>query len=410
MYLEKGMSDSIINILEEEFGEEWTTYKRGNFIHIRAIIISLFIELVTQRKIFKEKYSTIESFYEKYADNDIILQAIEKDNGEPALSAFVNVSDNVNKIIDDYIKIIVQSEKLDINREQISVIKKVLVPLVELAKSKKDLISKYVIEEESISEMTNHEKAKPNSLSCKNISMDNPILHKFCKIANYTDVCKKFFSSESNIGLMLLVATKLSDGFNSEFKNGGCPTIHTQAREIIVRDTADYVQKPRKKTFSGKRSYSDLDWVKPKNKNKKQKKSKKDLDYVWIYSDDPIVSTKKDIVIPTSNQEIVLGPEKKFSLEESEIIQPKKSGLLDNILMPPNIFLVEESKEDENEVEEIEEIQESDRSNLTFNSNSNFEMLIKALNNIGNKETNSNVFGRFLTNPSFSSDFSNIFN
>ncbi len=408
------MSDSIINILEEEFGEEWTTYKRGNFIHIRAIIISLFIELITQRKIFKEKYSTIQSFYEKYADNDIILQAIEKDNGEPELSTFVNVSDNVNKIINDYIKMIVQSNKLDIKEEQISIIKKVLVPLVELAKSKKDVISKYVIESQSICEMTKHKKDKPNSLTNNNISMDNPALHKFCKIANYTDMCKKFFSSESNIGLMLLVATKLSDGFNSEFKNGGCPTIHTQAREIIVRDTADYLQKPRKKTVSIKRSYSDLCWVKPKNK-KNKKKAKKDHDYVWIYSDDPIVSTnKKDIVIPTSNQEIVLGPEKKFSLEESEINLPKKSGLLDNIVMPPNIFLVEETEEhenkDENEVEGIEEILEPDRSNLTFNSSSNFEMLIKALNNIGNKQTNSNGFGRFLTNPSFSSDFSNIFN
>lgn len=350
------MDKSIISVLENEFGDEWVKYKRGSYIDVRAIILSIFIELISQKNIIEPLFKTPKDFLIKYKNIKLLYDVIDKGESESISIYKININDTDNKISNDFSLNVLLSEKLHFDTKDIVHITNISKKLIKIAKEDKEKIFEYlieqVVEEHAVKEhdieehdvvvQSESEEDFDKDSELKHL-VDNLIVNKMWKISNYVNVCRKFINPEKNYGLIFKIVTKLTDGFMSEFNNGGCPTIHTQIREYIVKDILRYETKLRK--YGSKKSkhiYDNFDksfssYKKRKRKNNTDEQGDKKK-MCWIYSDGLVTNLKQNVIIPSHN-DLVPGVKFNFVLEESideksnMSIDFKKLKTKDNIVM-----------------------------------------------------------------------------
>ncbi len=301
---------SIIDILSENFGDEWVTYKRGSHIKVRALILAIFIELMSQKKLIKPLYSSYSEFYEIYKNDELMKQAIEKGDNYDCFNSKIKITDSIEKISNDYIKEIFLDKNLNLSLQDLVYVNNIIAQLIKLVKSDNDNILKYKIQQdnEEISESESEDESNDESESeiDTNDSTYNVTMYKMFRIANYTNICKNFITSENNFGLISMISTKLTDGYDSEFKTGGCPTVPTQIREHIVKNILNHVTKSRsiykKNNLKNyKKKYRDFTYSPPKKRRKSNKSNSDSSEKLyWIYSDGTVeqynnLSNKKNI-------------------------------------------------------------------------------------------------------------------
>ncbi len=371
------MDKSIISVLEKEFGDEWVKYKRGTYIEHRAIILSIFIELISQKNIIKPLFPTYKDFINQYKDVKLLHDAIEKGENDSVILYKININDQNEKISNDFCLNVLLSDKLKLDIPDIGFISNISKKFIKLAKEDKEKIFEYLIEQDEDnhdeSDEDNHDesdedenvnKSENEQIQIPIHMVNNPIVNKMWKIANYVGVCKKFINLDKNYGLIFKIATKLTDGFMSEFNTGGCPTIPTQIREYIVKDILGHESKPRKNGY--KKSKNRYDSIDTSFVNHKKRKRKKNTDsnenkkkMCWMYSDGLVTDMKQNIIIPSHNNDLAPGLNYNFVVEES--IDEKSNMSIDftNLKTKENIVLIDDDitiNEQDNSLKSIVEL------------------------------------------------------
>jgi hypothetical protein len=295
---------SIIDILSENFGDEWVTYKRGSHIKVRALILAIFIELISQKKLIKPLYSSYSEFYEIYKNDELMKQAIEKGDNYDCFISKIKITDSIEKISNDYIKEIFIDKNLNLSLQDLAHVNNIIAQLIKLVKSDNDNILKYKIQQDN-EEISDSDDESESDIDT-NDSTYNVTMYKMFRIANYVNICKNFITPENNFGLIFMISTKLTDGYDSEFKTGGCPTVPTQIREHIVKNILNHVTKLRsiykKNNLKNyKKKYRDFTYSPPKKRRKSNKSNSDSSEKLfWIYSDGTVeqynnLSNKKNI-------------------------------------------------------------------------------------------------------------------
>ncbi len=297
------VNNSIIEFLEEEFGETWTIIKKGNFINDRAIMLTIFFLIISKSNFIKPLYSSIKQFYNKYKDDSDFINAVLETEVKNPYDPFDFILDSDdNSIFTKYSEYIEKYHSFnDCFFDKINII---LPKVIALAKKNNSILESYV----NVGFNSNINYARTNLIPIdiyqKEIDeitlepgINSDTVKKLFHIANATWICKNFINTESNFGLIFSISTKMIEGINSFYKTGGDPTRQTIIREKIVREIIGHVKKPRKTGRSvpyKKYIYSSPVYKKRYNTNSKKRKYGSTKNMVWIYNDGSVTNLKNE--------------------------------------------------------------------------------------------------------------------
>ncbi len=239
---ESESNNTLIDYLAEYFGSEWSIYKRGEHINIRILLVFVFFDIIGKRNIIVPKYN-FDSFYNEFGSEEIVFDVEFNDN--PYLPN-INLDMDKDTMCKNYLEYFGQNNFLDLKTQPIY--QKIIPKIIDLALGTDESIKKMMIQSKN-PEIS--DKQVDQSIKTK---YQNSNIDKLIDLTNRFYLINQFVETNGNFGLIFSTGVKLIEGIDVSYYSGGCPTVQTQIRELVVKKIIGHqksIRKTNKRVFCG---------------------------------------------------------------------------------------------------------------------------------------------------------------